>query len=56
MPSAREGVVFEREGTKVRDTARQAGRQAGSQAARQPAAMDTGEHTASNDLRVAWER
>ena len=52
MPSAREGVVFEREGTKVRDTARQAG----SQAASQPAAMDTGEHTASNDLRVAWER
>ena len=48
MLSAKEGVVFEREGIKVRDTV--------SQPASQPAAMDTGEHTASNDLRVEWER
>jgi len=47
MLSAKEGVVFEREGTKGSRY---------SQPASQPAAMDTGEHTASNDLRVEWER
>ena len=48
MSSAKEGVVFEREGTKVRDTVSQPASSYGYRRAYRD--------TASNDLRVEWER